>query len=137
MFKRKSNGFTILELLIVVVIIGILSIVAIPTYFTYTNRLYFAEVVQATGPYKLAVENCYQAQGSGASVTACGNGEHGVPPASGAMGNVASVTVSAEGVITATGQGKAPADTIILTPKPSNNVLVWDMSGTCVVNGVC
>lgn len=136
-YAHKSAGFTIIELLIVIAIIGILAIIAVPTYLTYTKKAYFSEVVQATGPYKLAVEACYQALGGGAAVANCGNGSNGVPAAMGAQGNVASVSVTGAGVITGTGGGKAPADTYILTPTPTNNVLIWAVTGTCQANGTC
>lgn len=135
--ERKSSGFTIIELLIVVAIIGILAVIAVPTYLTYTKKAYFSEAVQATGPYKLAVEACYQAQGGGGAVANCGNGSNGVPAAPAAAGNVTSVVTTGAGVITATGGGKAPADTYVLTPTPTNNVLVWATTGTCVAAGTC
>lgn len=136
-FMKKSGGFTIIELLIVIAIIGILAVIAVPSYLTYTKKAYFSEAIQATGPYKLAVEACYQAQGGGTTVAACGNGSNGVPAAATASGNVASVATTAAGVITATGGGKAPADTYILTPTPTNNVLVWTVTGTCQADGTC
>lgn len=136
-FKNKSGGFTIIELLIVIAIIGILAVIAVPTYLSYTKKAYFSEVIQATGPYKLAVEACYQAQGGGASVSGCANGSNGVPAAPGAAGNVASVVTTGAGVITATGQNKAPADTFVLTPAVTSGVLVWTPSGTCQAAGTC
>lgn len=136
-YESKTLGFTIIELLIVVAIIGILAAVAVPTYLTYTKKAYFSEVVQSTSPYKLAVETCYQAQGGGGAVANCANGSNGVPAAPAATGNVASVVTTGAGVITATGQGKAGTDTFILTPTPTNNVLIWATSGTCAANGTC
>jgi type IV pilus assembly protein PilA len=134
---KSQSGFTIIELLIVIAIIGILAIIAVPTYMTYTKKTYFTEVVQSTGPYKIAVEACFQMQGGGSAVTGCGNGSNGVPAAPTASGNVASVVTTSAGVITATGQNKAPADTYILTPTPTSNVLVWAATGTCKTNGSC
>jgi type IV pilus assembly protein PilA len=134
---HDQSGFTIIELLVVVAIIGILAAVAVPTYLSYTKRSYFTEVVQATGPYKLAVEVCYQTQGGGGTVANCANGSNGVPAAPAATGVVASVVTSGAGVITATAQGNAGTDTVILTPTPTNNVLVWAKTGTCVTNGTC
>lgn len=136
-YKLKSAGFTIIELLIVVAIIGILAAVAVPTYLSYTKKAYFTEVVQSTAPFKLAVETCYQSQGGGAAVANCGNGSNGVPAAPAASGNVASVVTTGAGVITATGQNKAGTDTYILTPTPTNNVLIWATTGTCTANGTC
>jgi type IV pilus assembly protein PilA len=136
-YMNRMSGFTIIELLIVIAIIAILAVVAVPTYMTYTKKAYFSEVMQATGPYKLAVEACYQLQGAGATVANCANGSNGVPAAPAASNNVASVVTTGAGVITATGGGKAPADTYILTPTPTNNILVWATTGTCKTNGTC
>lgn len=134
-FQSKSAGFTIIELLIVIAIIGILALIAVPSYLSYTSKARFSEVIQATGPYKLATEACFQAQG-GTSFAACSNGANGIPAAPGAAGSVASVTTAA-GIITATGQAPAPAQTYILTPTATNGVLVWAITGTCVAAGNC
>ena len=53
---KKQQGFTLIELMIVVAIIGILAAVALPAYQTYTQRARFSEVVLATTPYKSAFE---------------------------------------------------------------------------------
>ena len=137
MKQMPHYGFTIIELLIVVAIIAILAAVAVPTYVSYTKKAYFAEVAQAVGPYKLAVEGCYQGLGGGATVSNCGNGSGGVPAAPPPIGVVGSITITSDGVITATGQGQAGTDTIIWTPTPSNEVLIWSKSGTCVASGLC
>jgi type IV pilus assembly protein PilA len=137
--KFRTVGFTIIELLIVIAIIGILAAIAVPTYLTYTQKAYFAEVVQATGPYKLAVEQCYQALGGGAAVASCANGSNGVPAAPASTGNVGSVITSTSGVITATGSGlhSLTADSYVLTPTPTSNVLIWAVTGSCQAAGVC
>lgn len=141
--KRHNSGFTLIELMIVVAIIGILAAIAIPNYQNYTNKAKFTEVVQATAPYKLAVEVCVHSTGA---LTACGNGSNGVPAAytaaSATTGYTASVTTSAAGVITATSQqitvGSTTAFTYILTPSlDSTGRVNWATSGTCTANGLC
>lgn len=61
--KAKSQGFTLIELMIVVAIIGILAAVALPAYKTYSDRAAFAEVVLAATPAKVAIELCVQTSG--------------------------------------------------------------------------
>ena len=56
MYKQAQNGFTLIELMIVIAIIGILSAVAVPQYSLYTKRAKFAEVVLATSAFKAAAE---------------------------------------------------------------------------------
>lgn len=139
--KRVQQGFTLIELMIVVAIIGILAAVALPAYQQYTKKAKFSEVVLATAAAKVAVEICAQDQGGEA---ACDAGAEGVPAdTSGAAGNVASVTTS-NGVITATAIGSAATasnglngETYILTPTFANGRVTWATTGTCVAANLC
>jgi len=136
----KQFGFTLIELLIVIAIIAILAAIAVPAYLTYTQKAYFSEVIQATAPFKLAVEACYQSLGGGTAVANCAGGQNGVPAnITTGQGNVGSISVSAAGVITATGSTthNLSAYTYILTPTPTNSVLIWTPSGTCSAAGLC
>lgn len=147
--KKFITGFTLIELLIVIAIIAILAIIAVPSYQTYTRKARFSEVIQATGPYKIAVENCYQAAGSPGTVSGCGAGSGGVPAAvtSAASGSaVAAVDVTSAGKITATavnGSFGLKGETYIITPLVTAqggsgaNLLIWTASGTCVDVGYC
>ena len=92
--KTVQKGFTLIELMIVVAIIGILAAIAVPAYQNYTIKARYTEVVLATSPHKIGVEECFQA---GFALTACVSGSNGVPPASGASGAVTSVTVAGAG----------------------------------------
>ena len=60
---RKQQGFTLIELMIVVAIIGILAAIAIPAYQDYTIRAQVSEGLNLTGACKAAVTEYYQDQG--------------------------------------------------------------------------
>jgi type IV pilus assembly protein PilA len=137
--KSLQKGFTLIELMIVIAIIGILASIALPAYSQYTNKATYSEVVLASSGAKTAVEVCAQVTGALTTCNTTGNNEVAAA-AAGSTGaaSVASLTVLTDGIITATGAGAAPLDsTYILTPTLANGQVTWAKTGTCVTNGIC
>jgi len=141
MKKTNQQGFTLIELMIVVAIIGILAAVALPAYQTYTNKAKFSEVVLATQSVKAAIDVCYQTT---SDLTKCDEADSGSvkTAADGSEGgaNVQSVAVTADtAVITATSETLGSSTyTYILTPTAGNGTLTWSTSGSsCLAAGLC
>lgn len=139
--KKSQQGFTLIELMIVVAIIGILAAVAIPAYSTYTKKAKFSEVVLAAEAKKAAVELCFRDAGGGTDLTLCDNGTNGVPAATTASGYVTSVGV-ANGIITATASTALNSAVVVLTPTALSDQLTWVLDGgstaaSCKALGFC
>ncbi|MFA7240405.1 MAG: prepilin-type N-terminal cleavage/methylation domain-containing protein [Sulfuricellaceae bacterium] len=128
--KKIQQGFTLIELMIVVAIIGILAAVAIPSYQNYTKKAKFTEVVQATSARKVAVEICAQDLGA---VTNCTGNSNGIPVDTTTTGSYIASVATAAGVITATAQSAngLNGENYILTPTFSTTGTTWTKSGTC------
>ena len=131
MQKKYLSGFSLIELMIVVTIIGVLAALAIPSYQDYVKRARFAEVLAATAPFKTAIALALQ---QGAEPAELHNGSHGIPAKFSTTKNVASIQVE-NGVITATATPIINSVTLVLSPNKDGSV--WSMSGTCVKAGLC
>jgi type IV pilus assembly protein PilA len=135
--KPTQKGFTLIELMIVVAIIGILAAIAIPAYTTYTKKAKFTEVINASSGLKVDVDICYQTTGD----YDCVYDEDGA-----AVGQyVTSAAVATDtGVITITSALMNDASTAAayvygLTPTPTNGGLEWAITSgsNCIAAGLC
>jgi len=127
---KKQQGFTLIELMIVVAIIGILAAIAIPAYQDYTIRAQVSEGLNLTGACKAAVTEVYQ--DSGAFPTT--NAAAGLEAAANITGKYTTgVAVGAGGTCAATYGGDANANiaTAVLTMTPTDNdgSVSWDCGG--------
>ena len=157
MKNNAQKGFTLIELMIVVAIIGILAAVALPAYKTYTDRAKFSEVVLAATPAKTAVVICIQ---TGVSCDTLDSPAAAAGWANGPMVDTVAVEMSLINVA-------AAGDPVDMQPDPNGTVIItatalasqfggtgytyiltatrdaatgastWDDTGTCKAAGLC
>lgn len=111
--RSLHQGFTLIELMITVAIIGILASIAMPAYQDYSIRAKMSEVILAASSCRVTVTEIYQSGGT--------------PPAPGAWGcegatsrYVAAITTDANGAVTVTTTGGLPAGNVTMMPMVGN-----------------
>lgn len=144
--SKKSSGFFIIEILIVLIIVGILVIAMLPNYTTYTQRAKFVDNINAASAIRPAVDGCilqYYSPGALQTMPNCNQTvvTSGIPVTTYGTPNVLSVVVAGSGVITATAQAGVfggTAYTYVLTPNyNANGQVTWVDTGTCKTAGLC
>ncbi|MEC4723045.1 prepilin-type N-terminal cleavage/methylation domain-containing protein [Noviherbaspirillum sp. CPCC 100848] len=134
---RASKGFTLIELMIVVAIIGILAAVAVPAYQNYVTKAKFQDIVSAAAAVESAISMCINENAGDASLcdTATKVGLTSITNSKEAATAVAITATTA--AVTATANAAAGGYTYVNTPSLNGTQIVWTQSGTCLAAKVC
>ena len=127
--KQLQKGFTLIELMIVVAIIGIVAAVALPAYQDYTIRAKMSEVILGMSACRTSITEVYQSGPTGAITAGTWGCEYGGTTAT---KYVANVNTSANGVVSATVQGISASvngSVVTLAPLASAGVLATVTTG--------
>ena len=127
--RNNESGFTLIELMIVIAIIGVLAAIAIPQYQDYVTRAKISEGLNLAESAKLAVANTFQSNGK---MPAAGtNASYGLPTSTSITGKYVSSIRAVSGNITITfnnsvGNGVASGDVIVLSAATiQHGEIIW------------
>ena len=139
MLKKAQQGFTLIELMIVVAIIGILAAVAIPSYQDYIKKSKFQDIISSAAAVETAISVCMNENAGDATLcntpakvglTAIVNSKEAT---------TALAITAATAAVTATAGAPAGGWTYIRTPTltAGDSAMVWTQTGTCLAAKTC
>ena len=133
--RNRQKGFTLIELMIVVAIIGILAAVAVPAYSDYTVRAKVTEAVSAVAPLKASVSDYYNATGELPTTAAQAGIDDGGEPVGSNYATDVVKTITMDNLVgpgaikvalNEIGGGVSDGDTLVFIPEiTGNGQLVW------------